>query len=294
MSKEMLGPLNFPIHRIVLGEFEVTAILDGSVCLGISPPFLLNESDAEIDEIAKSANLSPEKLENNFVPVVINTGQKLILVDTGFGNLGRKMGAGLLKERLVQAGYQPTDIDIILLTHVHPDHIGGLYDDGQLSFPKAQIMMSQKEFYSWQSGEGIPEQRAENRDLFLKFLSPLEDQIKFLNDGDEIVNGVTAEAAYGHSVGHMMYRIQSNNHELLVWGDVANHYVFSVEHPDSLVGFDDIKDEAVTTRNKVLNEAADSGVLVLGHHMPFPSLGYVQRIGESFKWVPATYQLRVQ
>jgi glyoxylase-like metal-dependent hydrolase (beta-lactamase superfamily II) len=294
MPKEMLGPLNFPIHRIVLGEFEVTAILDGSVCLGISPPFLLNESDAEIDEIANSANLSPEKLENNFVPVVINTGQKLILVDTGFGNLGRKMGAGLLKERLVQAGYQPTDIDIILLTHVHPDHIGGLYDDGQLSFPKAQIMMSHKEFYSWQSGEEIPEQRAENRDLFLKFLSPLEDQIRFLNDGDEIVNGVTAEAAYGHSVGHMMYRIQSNNHELLLWGDVANHYVFSVEHPDSLVGFDDIKDEAVITRNKVLNEAADSGVLVLGHHMPFPSLGYVQRIGESFKWVPATYQLRVQ
>ena len=91
-----------------------------------------------------------------------------------------------------------------------------------------------------------------------------------------------------------MYRVQSKNHELLIWGDVANHYVFSVEHPNSLVGFDDDKDQAVNTRNKVLNEAAESGVLVLGHHMPFPSLGYVQRIGDSFKWVPATYQLRVQ
>ncbi|MDB2549020.1 MBL fold metallo-hydrolase, partial [Paracoccaceae bacterium] len=106
--------------------------------------------------------------------------------------------------------------------------------------------------------------------------------------------GITAEAAYGHTVGHMMYRIRSDNHELLIWGDVANHYVFSVEHPNSLVGFDDVKDEAVTSRNKVLNGAADSGVLVLGHHMPFPSLGHVQRIGDSFKWVPATYQLRVQ
>lgn len=294
MPKEMLGPLNFPIHRIVLGDFEVTAILDGTVQLGISPPFLLNESDAEIDKIAKYANLSSKKLENNFVPVVINTGHKLILVDTGFGSLGRKMGAGFMKERLMQAGYQPADIDIILLTHSHPDHIGGLYEDGELSFPNAQIMMGHKEFYGWKSGERIPEQRAENRDLFLKFLSPLEDHIRFLEDGDEVVNGITAEAAYGHTVGHIMYRVQSKNHELLIWGDVANHYVFSVEHPNSLVGFDDDKDQAVNTRNKVLNEAAESGVLVLGHHMPFPSLGYVQRIGDSFKWVPATYQLRVQ
>lgn len=293
MTAEMLGALSSPIHRIVLGEIEITSILDGAFQMGVSPPFLVNESDDEISAIARAANLPAETLENNFVPVLVNTGDALVLIDTGCGQNRRADGAGFLRERLSEAGYTPEDIDVVALTHVHPDHIGGLWEDGALAFPNAQLMIGRREFDAWTSGDGIPPQRAQNREMFLKIVAPLEDQFQFLEDGDQFAPGIIAEAAFGHSAGHMMFRVESAGKQALIWADVANHYVFSVEHPESLVGFDDDKEMAVATRKRVLAETADSGVLVIGHHMPFPAVGFVERNGDAFRWVPATYQLRV-
>ena len=293
MTAELLGPLRAPVHRFVLGKTEITSILDGSIPMGISPPFLLNESDDEISEIARAANLPTDRLENNFVPVLVNTGDELVLIDAGCGHYRRENGAGFLRDRLSDAGYRPEDIDVVALTHVHPDHIGGLWEDGQLAFPNAQHMIGRREFDAWKSGDDIPPQRKQNREMFLEIVAPLEDRLRFLENGDRIATGITAEAAFGHSAGQMMFRVESEGKEALIWADVANHYVFSVEHPDSLVGFDDDKEMAIATRNRVLSEAAESGVLVVGHHMPFPSVGFVERIGERYRWVPAAYQLRL-
>lgn len=292
MTAERLGAMRSPIHRFVWGEVEITSILDGATRMGISPPFLLNESEAEIAAIARAANLPTDTLENNFVPVLVNTGDELVLIDTGCGQDRRANGAGFLRERLSDAGYKPEDIDIVALTHVHPDHIGGLWEDGSLAFPNAQLMIGRREFDAWTSGEGIPPQRAQNRALFLEIVAPLEDRFRFLKDGDRIASGITAEAAFGHSPGHLMFRVESAGKQALIWADVANHYVFSVEQPDSHVAFDDDKETAIATRNRVLAETADSGVLVVGHHMPFPAVGYVERQGGRYRWVPATYQLR--
>ncbi|MEP3845143.1 MAG: MBL fold metallo-hydrolase [Paracoccaceae bacterium] len=293
MTAEMLGPLREPIHRFAFGNFEITAILDGAFPMGVSPPFLLEESDEVIARIAQASNLPSDRLENNFVPVVVNTGDTLVLIDTGFGQSRREDGAGMLRPRLIEAGYQPEDIDVVALTHVHPDHIGGLWEDGALAFPNAQLMIGRREFDAWKSGDNIPQQRAKNREMFLKVVAPLEDSFKFLEDGDPIATGVTAQAAFGHSPGHMMFQIESDGKQALIWADVANHYVFSVEHPDSRVGFDDDKEMAIKTRNRVLAEVADGHMLVIGHHMPFPSIGYVERDGDSYRWVPASYQYRI-
>jgi len=293
MTAEKLGALRSPVHRFVLGEVEITSILDGAVKMGVSPPFLLDDSDDEIAEIARAANLPSDRLENNFVPVLVNTGGTLVLVDTGLGQFGRDKGAGLLRDRLSDAGYTPEDIDIVALTHVHPDHIGGLWEGDALAFPNAQLMIGRREFDAWTAGDEIPEQRAQNREMFLKLVAPLEDKFRFLEDGDEIAPGVTAEAAFGHSAGHLMFRVASAGQQALIWADVANHYVFSVGHPASKVGFDDDKEMAIATRTRVLSEAADSGVLVVGHHMPFPAIGYVERAGDAYRWVPAAYQLRL-
>lgn len=293
MTAKMMGDLRHPVHRFTLGKIEITSILDGAIAMGISPPFLLDESDAEIAAIAQTANLPADKLENNFVPVLVNTGDALIMIDTGFGQFGRDKGAGLLRERLSDAGYKPEDIDIVALTHVHPDHIGGLWEQDELAFPNAQLMIGRREFDAWMSGDEIPEQRAQNREMFLNLVAPLAGKFRFLEDGDEIAPGVNAEAAFGHSPGHLMFRVESAGKQALIWSDVANHYVFSVGHPDSKVGFDDDKEAAIATRTRVLAEAADSGVLVVGHHMPFPAVGYVERAGEAYRWVPATYQLRI-
>jgi len=293
MTAEMLGASQPSFHRFKLGTFEITSILDGSVTMDISPPFLLEETDAQVTDIAQGARLPTDKLENNFVPVVINTGSALVLIDTGLGSMGRPNGSGLLRKHLREAGYGPEDVDIVMITHVHPDHIYGLWEDGERAFPNARVMIGRCEFDAWKSGDSIPPQREKNREMFLDLVAPLESELGFLEDGDEITPGVTAAAAFGHSAGHMMVRVQSEGKQLLIWADVANHYVFSVGHPSSKVGFDDDKEAAIVTRNRVLAEAAESGVLTIGYHMPFPGIGFVERAQSGFRWVPAAYQLRI-
>lgn len=279
------------IFRFPLGAFEITTVLDGAVQMAVSPPFLLDESDEEIAAIAAASHLPADRLENNFVPAVINTGDTLVLVDTGFGAPGRERGAGHLRARLAASGIAPEQVDAVMITHVHPDHIGGLLEDGAPAFPNAELLIGRREFDAWKDGTAIPEQRAQNREMFLSVVAPLEERFRFLGDGDEITPGVVAEAAFGHSPGHMMVRVQSGGAHALIWGDVANHYVFSVAHPDSKVGFDDDKPQSIATRNRVLGMAAETGVLIVGYHMPFPGVGHVERRADGgFRWLPITYQ----
>lgn len=293
MTAKKLGALRHPAHRFTLCDFEVTTILDGTIAMGIRPPFLLDKQDDEIASIASAANLPTDRLENNFIPTLVNTGSELVLFDTGCGHFRRDKGAGFLLERLTNAGYAPGDVDVVALTHVHPDHIGGILEDGQLAFPNAQLMIGRREFDEWNSGENIPPQRAENREMFLNLIAPLAERFRFLEDGDAVASGITAEAAFGHSLGHLMYRVESAGKQALVWGDIANHFVFSVGHPDSPVGFDDDKEAAIATRRRVLDMTDTDGLLVVGHHMPYPSVGYVERHGDAYRWTPAAYQLRL-
>ena len=282
------------INRFSLGEAQLTTILDGAqVRPTLKPPFMLDKSDEEIAEIGRANRLPTDCFENSFTPTVIDTGAEIVLFDVGFGAMGRDNGAGHLRARLEEAGYAPEDIDIVALTHCHPDHIGGLFEDGELAYPKAQLMIGQREFDAWTSGEGIPDQRAANRELFLKLISPVADRFKFLENGDAVGRGLHAEAAFGHSLGHMMYRLEAGGHQVLVWGDVTNHYVYSLQYPEALVGFDDDKAAAAATRRRVLDMTATDDLLVIGHHMPFPAIGFVERWDQSFRWVPTSYQTRV-
>jgi glyoxylase-like metal-dependent hydrolase (beta-lactamase superfamily II) len=293
MTAAPLGPYLHPVHRFALGDFEVTTILDGSMVMSASPPFLVGRSQEDVAQISKAAHLPPNQIENGFVPTLVNTGSELVLFDTGFGAMGRDKGAGNLKARLALAGYTPEDVDVIAFTHMHPDHIGGLMEGGKPAFPNARLMMGQQEFDAWHSGALIPEQRAANRELFIKIIAPLADQFTFLKDGDTVTSGVTAMEAFGHSLGHMMYHLESAGRRALIWGDVANHYVYSVRYPTNPVAFDDDKDMAIATRKRVLDMVHTDGLLVTGHHMPFPSVGYIEKCADTYRWAPAAYQLRL-
>ncbi len=293
MTTDPKGPYRPTIHRFALGSAEITTILDGAhLREPINPPFALDKSEAEIATIAKVNNLPATGFENTYTPTVVSVGGKLVLFDTGFGATGRTNHAGFLRRRLAVAGYDPQDIDIVAFTHCHPDHISGVVENGQPAYPKARYVIGRREYDAWSDGTEIPSQRAQNREMFLKLIPPLADRMTFVEDGDSITPGLTAEAAFGHSLGHMMYRVESDDKSLLVWGDVTNHYVFSLQYPDSPVGFDDDKAMAIATRKRVLDMVAADGLLVTGHHMPFPSVGYVERQGGGYRWAPATYQLR--
>jgi glyoxylase-like metal-dependent hydrolase (beta-lactamase superfamily II) len=288
------GPYRPTIHRFALGTAEVTTILDGyHVREPINPPFAMDKSEAQIAAIAKANNLPAHGFENTYTPTLIEIGGQTVLFDTGFGAMGRDSHAGNLRRRLGQAGYAPEDIDVVAFTHCHPDHISGVMEDGAPAYPNARYVIGRREFDAWSKGDEIPPQRAQNRELFLKLIPPLADRMTFLEDGDSVVPGLSAVAAFGHSLGHMMYRADSDGKSLLVWGDIANHYVFSVQYPGSPVGFDDDRDMAIATRTRVLDMVATDGLLVSGHHMPFPSIGYVERHGDSYRWTPASYQLRL-
>ena len=294
MTAPLLGEYRSTVQRFSLGDAEITTILDGShVRDAINPPFAMDKDVDEIASIAAANNLPSNGFENSYTPTVVNIGGQLVLFDTGFGPSGHATHTGNLRRRLGIAGYKPQDIDVVAFTHCHPDHIAGVMEDGVPAYPKARYVIGRREYDAWNDGSEIPPQREQNRELFLKLIPPLASKMTFLEDGDTVVPGLTAEAAFGHSLGHMMYRVESAGKSLLIWGDVTNHYVFSLQYPDSTVGFDDDKQMAIATRNRVLDMVATDGLLVAGHHMPFPAIGYVERNASSYRWVPAAYQLRL-
>ena len=285
-------PIRPTVQRFSLGELTITTLLDGEqLRKPLNPPFAMDKTEAELREIGQRNRLPWEWFRNSYTPTLIETESHRILIDVGFGASGRENGAGCLRTRLGEAGVAPEDISIVMFTHVHPDHILGVMEGENLAFPNAKHMIGRREYDEWVKGDLIPPQREKNREIFTRLIVPLADRLTFLEDGAEIAPGVTAEAAFGHSVGHMMVRAVSGAHQILVWGDACNHFVYSMQHPESPVGFDDDKDIGAATRRRVLEMAATDNLLVAGHHMPFPSIGYVERFRDAYRWTPAAYQI---
>jgi glyoxylase-like metal-dependent hydrolase (beta-lactamase superfamily II) len=288
----MLGVLRPSVYRFRLGGFELTTVLDGVTQRdGPHPGFGQNVPAETLHALCAANNLPPTRFEHGYVPTVLDTGKELILFDTGNGDLRRKEGLGNLRQNLAAAGYAPDDIDIVVLTHGHPDHIAGLVDGGATAFPRARYVFGRLEFDYWRKGDNIRERRKGNQKQFVEICVPLADRATFIEPGGDVVPGVTAVEAYGHSIGHMAYHIESEGKRLLLWGDVSNHYVVSLQVPDWHGDFDDDKDRAVITRKRILDMVATEKLWVVGFHMPFPSIGFVERKDGSYRWIPATYQL---
>ncbi|MGI9426035.1 MAG: MBL fold metallo-hydrolase [Hyphomicrobiaceae bacterium] len=294
MVAAMKGPLRSRVHRFQLGEFEVTTILDGALVRdAIKPPFCMDQDEATIASLAADNFVPSQAFEHTFTPTIVNTGSQLVLFDTGNGAGRRDAGLGYLRTLLPEAGYQPEDVDVVAFTHVHPDHIAGLREEDALAFPNARYVIGQVEYDEWHRGDKIPPQRQENRDLFLRLVVPLAENMTFLQPDDDVVAGIKAVESYGHSLGHLSYLVESAGRSCLIWGDVANHYVFSLQRPAWQVAFDDDKEQAIATRNRILEMTATEKLLVVGHHMPFPGIGYVEKLNGVYRWVPASYQMRV-
>jgi glyoxylase-like metal-dependent hydrolase (beta-lactamase superfamily II) len=289
------------IYRFRLGRFEITNILDATILRdGLATRFAAGKPATAVQDLATANRIDPERFEHPFVPTLVDTGRELVLFDTGCGGLRRGVGIGDFSTRLPDgelsgllpaAGYQPADVDIVVLTHGHPDHIGGLMADGRPAFPNARYVFGAAEFDFWKRGENVREARKVNRELFMKLAAPLADRSTFVKPGDDVVPGIRAVDAAGHSPGLLAYHVDSGRNGLVIWADVAIHYVMSLQRPDWPVEVDDDPARAVATRKRILDMVASEQLWAIGFHMPFPSVGYVEKSAAGFRWMPASYQL---
>lgn len=280
---EMMGPVRPTHFRFPLGDFEVTTIFDGSVTLnGPHPIFGEDQFPDDVAELAQAHNLPSEKMEIGFTVTLVNTGSELILFDTG-NDGSQRPTAGKLRARMAEAGYKPRDVDIVVLTHFHGDHIGGMMVDGKPAFPNARYVTTAAEYDHW---VGI------DHPLTLKNVVPFVEETTFIESGGSVVSGVEAVSANGHTPGHTVYHIESGDKRLLITSDTANHFVASLERPDWHVKFDMDKEGAAKSRKKVFGMLAADGIPFIGYHMPYPSVGYVTDNGMGgFRYAPASYQL---
>ncbi|WP_170414836.1 MBL fold metallo-hydrolase [Ruegeria atlantica] len=264
-----------------LGDFTVTALLDGSLPRdGAQEIFGGGASDEDFAKVSADNFISPDVAQFFFTPTLVNTGSELVLFDTG-------LGQGGIQAALDDAGVTPDQINVVVITHMHPDHIGGMTTNDAPTFPNARYVTASPEYDFWAA------QDAGNRvgDLVAAKVTPLAEKMTFVENGGEVASGITAVAAYGHTPGHTVYHLESNGQRLVLTADLANHYVWSFAHPEWEVRFDMDKAAATASRRDVLGMLAADKVPMIGYHMPFPAAGFVEPRGDGFRFVPVSYQM---
>ena len=274
----MLGAASAKFNRFKLGSYEVTNLLVGT--RQVEDPqtiFGMNVSKAEFDAVSEAALIPNDKVRFFFTPTVVNTGEALILFDAG-------LSAEATTEALAEAGYTPAMVDHVVITHMHGAHIGGLLDCSAPTYANAAYHTGAVEFDAWSKADNV---------LFDTNMKPLAEKTTMMDDGASAFSGHTAMAAFGHTPGHMVHMIENDGHALLITADLANHYVWSLAHPDWEVKFDIDKEAAAKTRRRVLGMLAADKIPFTGYHMPWPSTGFVQTKGDGFHYVPSSYQMNL-
>lgn len=290
-----LAGTNAPgFFRVMLGDFEVTALSDGTVDLPMDK-LLQQPATATNKELARSWLSAP--LETSVTGYLVNTGGKLVLIDTGAGNLfGPTLGK--LLANLKASGYQPEQIDEIYLTHLHPDHVGGLAANGQAAFPNAIVRADQHDTDFWLSQANLDKAPADSKGFFqgaMGSLSPYSaaKHLQPFSGAAELTPGIHANASYGHTPGHTTYLVESKGKTLLLIGDLVHVGAVQFGHPEVTIGFDSDSKTAAAARLKTFQAVAKDGTLVGASHLPFPGLGHLRSAGKAFDWVPVNYtQLR--
>ena len=282
-------PVGF--YRMMLGEYEVTALLDGTIAIPVAK-FLTNTTPDEVEKaLARQFLKDPVVLSVN--AYLVNTGAKLVLIDAGGGQTyGNALGS--LAANLRATGYQAEQVDEIYITHMHADHVGGLTSDGKAAFPNAIVRADKHEADYWLSQKNLDVAPKDEQKGFadaIAALKPYVDAGKFKTfDGDtDLVPGVRAHASRGHTPGHTTYFVESKGERLALWGDLMHVAAVQFPNPAVTISFDVDSKAAAVARQKAFADAADKGYWVAAAHLSFPGIGHLRKDGSGYAFVPANF-----
>ena len=278
--------------RVMLGDFEVTALSDGTVALPVDKLLTGTTAPKTAKALARSFLKAP--LDTSVNAYLINTGSKLVLVDTGAAKLfGPTLGN--LADSLKAAGYQPEQVDEVFITHMHADHVGGLMNGDKLAFPNATVRADQHDADFWLSQANLDKAPADAKGFFqgaMASLNPYVTAGKFkpFNGNTELVPGVKALATPGHTPGHSVYVVESQGQKLVLWGDLMHVAAVQFADPSVTIQFDTDSKSAARQRKRAYADAAKQGYLVGSAHLSFPGLGHLRTQGKGYEWVPVNYR----
>ena len=281
------------IYRYRIGAYELTALYDGIWYRPIGKDFIRNAPFAEVEQALDAAFMPHDKLATPFTTLIVNTGQKLVLLDTGTGGQISPT-AGMVVENLAAAGIAPNEVDQIVISHFHPDHINGIKDkDNNLIFPNAEIMVPEAEWAFWMDDANMNAAPAAMRETFRnqrRIFSDIATRITRFTPGKEVAPGIETLAAPGHTPGHTVFAVHSGNQSLMVLSDTAQHPAVFARHPEWQAAFDVDGAETIVTRKKLFDRAATDRMLVTGYHFPFPACGHLVKTATGYEHVPVEWQ----
>jgi glyoxylase-like metal-dependent hydrolase (beta-lactamase superfamily II) len=279
-------------YRMKVGDLEVTALLDGNAAFDLH---WLTAKKATMDRVEKALHEDPHLLDTGDTGFLVNTGRQLILVDAGAGMWFGGGALGRLVDSLRGAGYAPEQVDRVLVTHLHSDHVGGLTtQDGKRVFPNADVFVSKAESDFWLSPEIAAKAAKDVQPFFQSAQAIAAPYIKAgkwhtFRDSDVLDDGIKIISLHGHTPGHTGYEFSSKAKTILFWGDIIHQQLAQLSHPDITVVFDIDHAAAAATRNQLLPTLASEGAVIAGPHMPFPGIGRLRKEANGYVWAPVIF-----
>lgn len=280
------------VYRYNLGAFELTALYDGIWYSPIGTGFVRNAGAHSVNGALTRAFLKPNVLPISITALLVNTGARLVLIDTGSAGQITDT-AGLMSANLAAAGIKPDDIDVVVISHFHPDHINGIKTkDGDKVFAKAEILVPEPEWAFWMNEANLSRATGTVHKYFLnasRIFKDIAGEVRRYTPGAELLPGIVSIPAYGHTPGHTAFALHSDRQSMLVMSDtVRNPYLFA-RNPDWQPTFDMDGPMAVKARRRMLDRAATDRMLVSAYHFPFPACGHMLRAGSGYELVPVMW-----